>query len=259
MRLAICSDIHGNLIAFEAVLADLAQQEEVDAIWCLGDLVAGGPRPQECIQRVRDLLEEHGKDKFKVIGGNTDRYLLTGERMAMPIYNEEEKYQDRSQQFATRDAVFNWSLSKLGWSDYEFLSQINGREIHTWVEGYGGVIAVHAVPGSDEPTSLLPTTSDEEALDALLDREGRLCLAGHTHRRMNRDLGSWRVVNPGSVGMSFTQPGRAEWALLTFENGDVKVDLRDVPYDVEAVLAEANTLGHPSTDYLVRMLKHPMP
>lgn len=254
MRLAVFSDIHGNLIALEAVLADLASVGEVDLIWCLGDLVTGAARPAACVQRVRQLVEDYGKDKMQVIGGNTDRYLLTGERMPMPILTE-ETWQDRSQTFASRDALFNWSLSKLSWEDYEFLSKINGRELYTWVEGYGGVLGVHAVPGSDEPLSLGPDTSDEEARDALLDREGRLCLAGHTHHRMDRDVKTWRIINPGSVGWTFTQPGLAEWALLTFEDGDLTVDLRAVPYDVEAAIAEANTLGHPDPARVVKFLR----
>lgn len=255
MRLAVFSDMHGNLIAFEAMLADLATVGDVDLMWCLGDLAVGGARPAECIRRVRGLIDEHGKDKVKVIGGNTDRYLLTGERMPMPIATDGENWQNPSRAFAARDALFNWTLEQLSWEDYEFLSQINGREIYTWVDGYGGVLGVHAVPGADEPLSLSPDTTDEEARDALLDREGRLCLVGHTHRIMDRDLGAWRVINPGSVGWTFTQPGLAEWALLTFENGELSVDMRLTAYDAEAAIAEGNALGHPDVDRLVNFLR----
>ena len=64
MRLAVISDIHGNLIAFEAVLQDLQSVGEVDLIWCLGDLAMGCTRPAECVAKVRELHEQYGKDKF---------------------------------------------------------------------------------------------------------------------------------------------------------------------------------------------------
>jgi predicted phosphodiesterase len=62
MRLAVLSDIHGNLTAFETAWADVLAQDEFDQIWILGDLAAFGPRPAECVQRVRDLQESIGKD-----------------------------------------------------------------------------------------------------------------------------------------------------------------------------------------------------
>ena len=83
MRLAVLSDIHGNLTAFETAWADVQAQGEFDQIWILGDLAAFGPRPAECIQRVRQLQEETGKEKLKVIGGNTDRYMVNGDRKSV--------------------------------------------------------------------------------------------------------------------------------------------------------------------------------
>ena len=84
MRLAVLSDIHGNLTALESAWADVQAQGEFDQIWVLGDLAAFGPRPAECIQQVRELQEQMGKEKFKLIGGNTDRYLVNGTRPRTP-------------------------------------------------------------------------------------------------------------------------------------------------------------------------------
>ncbi|MCC7452288.1 MAG: metallophosphoesterase family protein, partial [Anaerolineae bacterium] len=69
MRLAVLSDIHGNILALEAVLRDLKQMGGADKTWVLGDLCAFGPRPAECIQMVRELAG------VSVIIGNTDRYV----------------------------------------------------------------------------------------------------------------------------------------------------------------------------------------
>ncbi len=250
MRLAVFADIHGNQMAFEAMLNDLNSIGAVDLMWCLGDLAAFGARPAECLQQLQALQEQHGKDKFKIIGGNVDRYLVTGERMAAPPAKDEDGLKRRVVARRAQDMILNWNLAQLSFADYEFMTKIIGRELHHTVEGYGTVIGVHAVPGSDEPIAFRHDAPPEEALDALLDRNGRLALAGHTHHRMDRDLGAWRIINPGSVGISFTQPGMAEWALLTFEGDTLHVDLRAVPYDIEAVLADAAANGFPELDWL---------
>lgn len=255
MRLAVFSDIHGNLNAFNAFLADLDKVGEVDLLWCLGDLAATGGQPRECIQVLRDLKEKYADDKFKIIGGNTDRYLVTGERYPMPRVKEEAGFEAYRSNLVNLGTVYNWTMSQIAWEDYEFLSKILHREVHKRVDGYGDVIGFHAIPGNDEPISLLPDSPDEEAADALLDRAGRLALCGHTHLAMERTVGSWLVVNPGSVGLSNANPGYAEWALLTFEEDEVAVDLRSVPYDVDATLATWESLGYPAMDWITPSLR----
>ena len=74
MRLAVFGDIHGNLPALEAVMDDISGAGGFDHYWCLGDLAALGGQPSECIQRLLAWRGELGEDKFKIIGGNTDRY-----------------------------------------------------------------------------------------------------------------------------------------------------------------------------------------
>lgn len=250
MRLAVISDIHGNIPALETVIDDLKSVGEVDLIWCLGDLAATGGQPHECIQRVKELKEAYGKDKFKVIGGNTDRYLVTGERFPMKPVKEEEQFTAFRDNLVNMGITYNWTMEQLTWDDYEFLSKILRRELHHQVKGYGDVIGFHAIPGNDEALSFLPDTDDEEANDALLDRAGKLAICGHTHMVMDRQVGSWRVVNPGSVGLSASNPGYAEWGLFTFEDGDVTVDLRKLPFDVNATLAQWEANGYPLMDWI---------
>ncbi len=182
MRLAVISDIHGNLVALEAVLADLEAAGGADLTWCLGDLAAFGPRPAECVARIR------------------------------------------------------------------------GRELWHEVEGYGTVIGYHAVPGNDE-SFLRPETSVEEAADYLLDREGHLGIGGHTHFQMDRQVGRWRLVNVGSVGLSFENPGMAQYGLFDFAGGDVTVILRQVAYDVAAVIDDLQAVGHPYPQWFINRIR----
>lgn len=254
MRLAVISDIHGNLIAFEAILHDLEQVGTVDQIWFLGDFAAFGTRPAECVAKVRALQEEYGEEKLKVIGGNTDRYIVTGKRTEVPLAKDPETFGKARKHFLERDQLLNWALEQLSWEDYEFLGKTLGKELALTAEGYGRVIGFHAIPGDDEPAILTPNSPEEEALDALLDRSGRVALAGHTHQVMDRKLGDWRVINPGSVGMSLTDIRKAEWALLTIEEGALHVDFRAVPYDFDAVLAEMDSVGYPHPGWLQRFV-----
>lgn len=254
MRIAAISDIHGNLTALETVLDDLNSVGEVDLIWVLGDLAALGPRPAECIQKLIELREKHGKDKVKIIGGNTDRYMVTGERFPTPPAEDEAAFDTLAERWTVRDAILNWNQVRIDWEEYEFLKSILGKEVAKTIEGYGTVIGYHAIPGDDESMALRPDTSDEEANDALLDREGRLAVGGHTHLQMDRTLKDWRVINIGSVGLSFSQPGIAEWALLTFEDGDVTVDLRSIPYSVEALKADLDAVGYPEPKWLLSLI-----
>ncbi len=255
VKLAVFSDIHGNLTALEAVLADLATVGEVDQIWCLGDLAAFGPRPQECVARVRALKEQHGDKKFRVIGGNTDRYLVTGERFKIPPSKDASAFATYTAGLPSRDDILNWNVAQLDWENYEFLKGILGREIGTHVEGFGTIIGYHAIPGDDESMALKPDTLDEEAADALLDRQGRLGIGGHTHLQMDRELGNWRAINVGAVGLAFDQRGMACWGLFTVEDGDLTVDLRAVAYDIAALQADLADSGHPHPEWLLEKVK----
>jgi len=249
MRLAVFSDIHGNLPAFEAMLNDLQNSGDFDQIWCLGDIAALGGQPHECIQMIHDLREHYGKDKFKVIGGNTDRYLVTGERFPMPAIKDETDFEAFRDNVTSMGAIYDWNLGQLTWQDYELLSKILHHELSHHEKGYGHVIGFHAIPGDDESMALRPNTADEEANDALLDRAGRLAICGHTHMAMQRLVGSWTVVNAGSVGMSNTNPGQAEWAIFSWLDNELSVDLRSVSYDAEATLQQWEANGYPKIDW----------
>lgn len=246
MRLAVLSDIHGNLTAFETAWADVQAQGEFDQIWVLGDLAAFGPRPAECIRRVVDLREQIGKDKFRVIGGNTDRYMVNGTRPKMPSAKDEDSFKKLAQMWQGRDTALNWATSQISYEDYEYLKTIRQQELSLRAEGYGPVVGYHGSPGDDESNALRPDSPDETARDSLLDREGRLGIGGHTHLQMDRDLGAWRAINVGSIGLSFGAPGMAEWGMFTFDNGAVTIDLRRIPYDVQAVLADFDAVQHPA-------------
>ncbi|GEM_PF-93966 len=289
MKLAVLSDIHGNLAALEAVLADYEALGGADHLWILGDIAAMGPRPVESIRRVKGIVEANKKRKpveapadgspapelaeadtpeaiaaenakkisVRVISGNTDRYLVDGSRPlhTKPSENAEE-YAALRESVGWMNRMLLWTLGQLSYEEYEFLARLPG-ECEVFIEGYGHVLGYHGAPGDDERI-LTADTTDEEFSDVLLDRGGRMGIGGHIHRQFDRtlQLTPWRVINDGSVGVSFEKPGMAQWALITFTDGDAEVDLRNVPYDVEAVIADAIAVGHPDPDWFAGKLRH---
>lgn len=249
MRLAVLADIHGNLVALERVLADLDAAGGADTVWVLGDLAAFGPRPAESIQRVLALRDQYGEKNVHLISGNTDRYLVTGARPGSPPIKEDEegaaaKFATGRQAVNQRDIALNWCAAQLSFDDYTALRKL-GSEVSLHANGYGWVCGYHAIPGDDESHALRPDSPDEEAHDALLDREGRLGIGGHTHMQMDRQLGTWRAVNIGSVGMSYDNPGKAQWGLFTFEGDSVTVDLRNLDYDLDSVMNDLDKVDFP--------------
>lgn len=251
MKLAVLADVHGNLAALTLAL-DHIDAAEPDQIWVLGDLAAHGPRPAECVALLRER-HEADKDRFKVIGGNTDRYLLTNARPRRKPAEDEAAYQQANAEFAALDGLFSWARGLLGWENYDFLRQINGKELAHTVPGYGIVMGYHAIPGDDE-TNITDDTPDEAALDSVLDRPLRLGLYGHIHRQVNRDLGRVRLVNPGSVGLSFDAPGKVQFAMLRFDEGVFSIDHHALDYDTAAVIEDARAVGHPAPDLLAKLL-----
>ncbi|MFC1961116.1 metallophosphoesterase family protein, partial [Chloroflexota bacterium] len=244
MRLAILSDIHGNVVALNALLDDLASVGGADQTWILGDLVAFGPAPVETLDVIRSLPEE----TTQVIQGNTDRYVATWARPheRKPTVDTWDQY---CQQMLQRDANFTWTSMHISSEDAIYLLEL-GTDLDLLVTGYGPVVAFHAGPDDDE-MDLHADTPEDVLLDALLVREGRMAIGGHTHRGMDLQLDGWRFVNVGSVGMPLDGDQRAAYALITFKDGDAVVDLRRVTYDVDGVITALQASDNPAKDFAI--------
>jgi putative phosphoesterase len=208
-RVAVVSDIHGNLPALEAVLTEIAA-EDVDAVVCCGD-VLGGSFPAEVFDRLASLPD------LRVVRGNADRFVLegTGEHGEDWAAERERMGEERLA------AVAGWPLT---------------HELE--LDGIGRVLFFHAVPTADEPI-FTRITPDDDVAALLGDLEADLAVVGHTHVQFDRTLpGGLRIVNPGSVGMPYEGRRGAFWALL-----GPGVELRHTEYDVEAAVAEMQGRG----------------
>jgi predicted phosphodiesterase len=237
-RIGIFSDMHGNAIAFDAVLAAL-RAEGIEQFVCLGDVAATGPQPREVVQRLREL-------RCPVVMGNTDDHVLMP---PAPDSDDENVMRIRE--------IDQWSAAQLSPDERAFVASFAPTVTLPLTDG-GSLLGYHGSPHSYNDI-LLPTTPTEE-LDALLGEVTATVLAGgHTHQQMLRRHHQALVVNPGSVGLpvdripadsSARNPAWAEFAVLTCGGkGDLRIELRRVPFDVAALLAAARQSGMPHAEW----------
>ena len=245
MKIAVLSDIHGNLVALEAVLKDLARQGTVAQIIAAGDFFAPGPETKRILEALQDL------PGIRFLRGNADRYLLDGSYTAV--------YSDEGWQRRLREA-FRWTDERLGPRERRFLAALPFSyllELSRWP-----LLAVHGSPRSDEE-GLTPDTPAERLEQMSIPSHVGLISCGHTHVPMDRLINGVRVVNCGSVGLPFDGDNRACYAL--FSNLDAKtpefvsVELRRVEYNIEQAIKTLYAVKHPAADMGAYNLRHGRP
>ena len=248
MRVALFSDIHGNPIALDAVLADVEAQGGVDAYWVLGDLAAVGYDPVAAIERLVALPDA------RFVRGNGDRYVVTGER---PLPTPEDVQKD-PRLLATLVEVaqgFAWTqgaVTATSWLDW--LQDLPLEQRMTLPDGTR-LLGVHAATGYDDGRGVHPGLSDAELQAALANCGADLVCVGHTHVPLDRSVGGVRVVNLGSVSNPVTADLRATYVLLEATSSGYQLHFRRVAYDRDAVIAAVQRSRHPSSAFLIRFMR----
>ena len=235
MRLALIADIHGNLPALDAVLAEL-EREGVDNVVCLGD-ISIGPQPVETLERVRAL-------DCPVILGNWDAWLVEG----MPRF-------DGGQLGEVLGDTCAWAGSRLSPEQRDLLTSF-APAVELELPDGEQLLAFHGSPRSFED-AIFATTPDDELEEMLDGRSALVHAGGHTHFQLVRRFGESLLVNPGSIGLPFRRalPGImevapwAEYGLLRYEDGRVSVELRRTPFDLEAFLTAMRESGMPHSEW----------
>ena len=236
MRIAIVSDIHGNLTAFEAVLADL-RLASPDVILHGGDLAEGGARPSEVVDRIREL-------GWQGVAGNTDELLFRPESLT-----------EFAKQ-APKLGPFLAAIEELGAAAQQAL----GAERIEWLRRLprvlvqGPVALVHASPGN------LWRAPSRDASDAELEAVYRplgqpVAVHGHIHQSYVRAVGGMVVANSGSVSLSYDGDPRASYLIVD----GTAATIRRVEYDVEREIQAGFDSGLPRADWLARILRSSRP
>ena len=247
MRFAIFSDVHGNSIALDAVLADIARHR-VDGYLILGDLAPIGPDPVGVLERLTKL------DNARFVRGNGERYVVTGDR---PSWFEAGKTEEEIHRIRLEMAnSFAWTqgcVTAAGWFDWLAALPF---EMRFQLPDGTRVLAVHGTHRRDDEASIAPSRTDEELRALLTDARAELILAGHTHRTLDRTLGPrLRVVNPGCVSNPLPNGDdtRAGWALLDAQLDGYTVTRHRVEYDHQAFAEQCRNVHHPAADFIIRL------
>ena len=230
MRVAVISDIHGNLTGLDACLADLHAQGGADVIIAAGDLCLDGPKPKKVLQR----LEEIGAEAIK---GNTDRYLSeTGS----------EKYEE------IEDQQIAWTRRDLGEKYVEWL-----RDLPFSIrigEDDNQLLVCHANPTNDDE-HVWPD-ADDATLERLIGAERATTIAfGHLHLPYVRTWRGKMLVNVASAGLPKDGDARAGYAIFTERSGGWEVKHRRVEFDVKRVATQIASCGIPGSTELIATLR----
>jgi len=222
MRVAALYDIHANLPALEAVIADV-RRAGVDQIVVGGDVVPG-PMPRETIEYLLAL-----DIPVQFIEGNGDRDVLARMRGVEPLSVPAE----------FRDAIA-WNATELH-PEFETLLAGWPQILRLALPGLGDVLFCHATPRSDN--EIFTRLTPEPRLVPIFSRLNVVvAVCGHTHMQFDRLVGQTRVVNAGSVGMPFGDPG-AYWLLIGPD-----VQLRRTQYDLAAAAARIRRTRYPQAE-----------
>ncbi len=228
MRVAALYDIHGNMSALDAVLDEI-RGERIDRVVVGGD-VFPGPMAAEVLARLRGL-----DVPVDFIRGNGESAVLAV-RAGRPVALPEQVL-----------GTLRWSAQHLDGDQARFLA--TWPLTHTLnIEGVGTVLFCHATPRDDNEI-FAATTSAERLAGAFANVDAALVVCGHTHMQFDRRVGPLRVVNAGSVGMPFGDPG-AFWLRL-----GPGVELRRTMYDLAAAAERIRATPYPdAADFAARYI-----
>jgi predicted phosphodiesterase len=226
MRLAFFSDVHSNLPALEAVLADIKTQG-VDEQYALGDLVGYGPWPNEVLDLIR-------AERIPTLLGNYD------EGTGFDLAECGCAYTDPVEE-ALGDASFGWTKAHTSNANKAWLRS-RPREIRFDADGQRYLL-VHGSPRrineylyADKPDATFARIAAGANADVIV--------CGHTHRPFDKHIDEWRFINDGSAGKPKDGDPRAAWALFDTASGDLAI--RRVPYHIDRAAAAilASDLPH---------------
>ena len=246
MRVAVFSDTHGNAIALEAVLADVAAAGGVDAYWFLGDAAPIGFDPAGTTARLRGL------PGLFAVRGNGDSRIATDPATVRaglkPVIAAADAHEAPIWRSVLADS--EWARDALRASGtYDWLAALP-IEVRVTLPDGTRVLLVHASPGTDAGPGIQRGHDDGEVRELLRGANADLVLVGHTHAAIDRTVDGVRVVNPGSVSNPPEGGDQAHWILLEADPGGYRLTTRAVPYDVALMLTRLERYGHPDPAHI---------
>lgn len=219
MKIAVISDIHSNLDAFEAVIANLPEYHE---LVCLGDIVGYGPQPNEVAERLQQLRPN------AVLMGNHDSAVVTGDTEGFSSHAAE---------------AVEWTRRKISPDNQSYLAKLKPS---ARLERDGRSLALfHGSPRDPLTEYVFPDIPQATARELVKQGGASIVLLGHTHMPMLYALDSEILGNPGSVGQPRDGDSRASFAILSVMEAEISFEIRRVEYNIESVADKIIQAGLP--------------
>lgn len=225
MKLAILSDVHGNCLALDTVLAEI-EKVSVDHIICNGDMIQSGPQPAETVACLREM-------KYSVVMGNSDAWLLSDSETNAHLIPE-----DRRQKL---NFVREWSPAQLSEADKAFIAAFQPT-VEISLGNGGSLLTFHGSPTNFDQF-ILPSTPEDEFKEIPKPDADNVLIGGHMHPQYTRRLRDSQnfFFNPSTVGVAYNheQSGAGlpdawcEYAMLTVVGPQVSCESRRLPLDME--------------------------
>lgn len=241
MKVAVLSDIHGNLQALQSVIADI-EKEQCEKVLCLGDLAMAGPLPVTTV----DYIKRNCSD-WIIIQGNTDKIIA---EFSLDMYNKMQKVYPVMANAALDDAnVMDEDLK-------QYLGSLPPRK-ELMIEGVS-VFMVHGSPRRMNE-DILPGMKLSQVEEMIEGELADLILCGHTHIPCGyQTLTKKTVVNVGSVGRPMTGIPKANYAVIDFDRGSFTVKHKEVDYDCETAAKLMRERGFEGCEQIADQLLVPL-
>ena len=220
MKIALISDIHGNQIALEAVLADI-KRVGVDQIICLGDIANVGPHPRQCIDIIRDL-------NCPTVQGNHELYLLG-------------RFEDDTWRTSPIWGGMRWSRDQLRPDQMTYIDELP-YQYEIAGNGRANAIFVHGSPLS-QYRGFMPDHNDAAIAERMNGLDDTTLFCGHTHLPLYRPWSNSWLVNIGSVGMPIDGTPTAKYVIATQLKQEWHIEFRKIEYNIDKLMAEFETVG----------------
>ncbi len=243
MKIAVISDIHGNLEALNGVLEDI-KSEDCSKIFCLGDIVMAGPEPIETLNKVKDLMKS---DDFKIIQGNTDKMLSV---FSFDTYNQVVNTN------AVMGSAYLADSKILSDKDKEFLKNLKEQEE---INLFGiKILLVHGSPRKNNE-NIYPDMPLNEVEEMIKGTNADVIFCGHTHKPCGYQTNTEQtVINAGSVGRPFSESPDSCYVIMDIDEEKTTYTIKHkfVKYNVEKSAELIRKRGFDGADKLAKMLIH---
>ena len=239
-KIAIISDIHGNMQALNTVLNDIKEQK-ADEIYCLGDYAMAGPEPDKSVNFFMGKSSE-----FKMIQGNTDEYIAN--------YSE-EVYENIKKNAPIMANALTCDANLLTEEQKNFLKNLP-KQLEINAEGLK-ILLVHGSPRSISE-NIFPDMPLEEVEKIIESTDADIILCGHTHIPCGYQTNTKQtIINTGSVGRPFTTPPKSCYLLLTVNNCEFTAEHRQLTYDTKTASEILSKRDFDGAKKLAQMLINP--